>query len=341
MDKLLQGKKILIIGGAGSVGVALLKETLKYSPETIRVFDISENDLFEAKSHFGREKRVRYLIGDIRDMNRLKLAMEDIDIVIQLAAMKHVYACEYNPFEAVKTNIDGLQNVINVARNANIEKVIFASTDKAVSPTNVMGMTKLLGEKLISLANYYRGNKRTIFVSVRFGNVVGSNGSVVPLFKRQITSGGPLTITDKQMTRFVITMDEAVRLIYSAVKLSKGGEVFAWKMQALKIADLADVMIKKYGFKKKIKIGIIGKYEGEKLFEEIMTEEECGRAVELGDLYIIFPAIDYLHVDRKYNMAKQIKDPFIVSNKGSYMPTKEIKQLLENWEKSNAENFTY
>lgn len=329
MKELFKDKIILIIGGAGSVGCALTRETLKYNPHSIRIFDISENELFKMKSNFIKEERIRYLIGDVRDVNRLELAMEDIDICIHLAGMKHVYTCEYNPFEAIKTNIDGLQNVINVARNKNIEKLVFASTDKAVLPTSVMGMTKLLGEKLISLANYYRGDKRTVFVSVRFGNVIGSNGSAVPLFKKQIIEGGPLTITDRAMTRFVITMDEAVRLIYSALKFAKGGETFIWKMRTLKVTDLAKVMIKNFGSGKKIKIEVIGKCEGEKIHEEILTKEEAIRGVEFDNLYIVFSVIDHLHVDRKHKEARPIKDPIIASNIGPHMSLKDIEKLLE------------
>ena len=330
MEKILKGKNILILGGAGSVGRALTRKMLEYDPKTIRVLDISENEIFSMKDDFRGEGKIRYLIGDIRDFNRLKLAMEDIDIVVQLAAMKHVYACEYNPFEAVKTNIDGLQNVINASRDAGVEKVVFASTDKAVSPSNVMGTTKLLGEKLISLANYYKGDKDTVFVSVRFGNVMGSNGSVVPLFKKQLTEGNPLTITDRDMTRFVITMDEAVDLIYGAIKYAKGGETFVWKMRALKITDLADVMIEKYG-NKDVKVDIIGKGEGEKMYEEILTEEEISRGVELEHLYVVFPTIDdRLDVERVYERSSEIKDPVIISTHAPYMSKGEIQQLLES-----------
>ena len=330
MNGILKGKKILITGGAGSVGCALTKATLKYDPETIRIFDLSENEMFKMRSEFGRERAIRFLVGDIRDINRLKLAMEDIDIVVHLAAMKHVYACEYNPFEAIKTNIDGLQNIIEVARNEDVERVIFSSTDKAVSPSSVMGMTKLLGEKLISLANYYKGNKRTLFSSMRFGNVMGSNGSVLQLFKKQIVAGGPLTITDKEMTRFVITMEEAIGLIYSAIKLAKGGETFVWKMRTLKVADLVNVMVEKYGSRRKIEIDIIGKGEGEKIHEEILSEEELSHAVELDNLYIVFPLIDHMHIDRKYKGAKAIEDPVIVSNKGHHMSKEDIKEFLES-----------
>lgn len=328
-EDFLKDKIILITGGAGSVGRALTEEMLKYDVKTIRIFDLSENEMFKIKNNFGKEERLRYLIGDIRDVNRLKLAMEGVDVVVHLAAMKHVYACEYNPFEAIKSNIEGLQNVIDAARNENVEKVIFSSTDKAAQPLNVMGMTKLMGEKLISLANYYRGDKRTLFGSVRFGNVVGSNGSVIPLFKEQIEAGGPLTITDKEMTRFVITMGEAVNLICDAIKLVKGGETFVWKMRTLRVMDLAKAMINKYGKGKKIKIIVIGKTEGEKMHEELMSEEEFSRAAELDNLYLIFPMIDYSGVRNKYSNAKVIQNPVIVSNKDNYISQEDINKLLE------------
>ncbi len=326
---IFENKKILITGGAGSVGSALIKEILKHNVNTVRVFDISENEIYRLKNNFLAEERLRYLIGDVRDLNRLKLAMEGIDIVIHLAAMKHVYACEYNPFEAVKTNIKGLQNIIDCARNENVEKVIFTSTDKAAQPQSVMGMTKLLGEKLISSANYYKGDKKTLFASVRFGNVIGSNGSVMPLFKKQITDNEPLRITDMEMTRFVITMDKAVDLICQAVKHMKGGETFVWKMETLRIIDLANAMINKYAGGKEVKIIITGKTEGEKLHEEIMSSEELSRSIEMDNLYIIFPMIDYSNAKKNYQNEKPVENPIIASNMGSHMPKEEINKLLE------------
>jgi len=328
MKTIFHGKKILITGGAGSVGRALTERILKYKPSIIRIFDVSENEMFKMRNDFARPTIMRYLIGDIRDMSRLKLAMEGIDIVVHLAAMKHVYACEYNPFEAIKTNIDGLQNVISAARDANVQKVVFSSTDKAANPSSVMGTTKLLGEKLISLANYYKGNKKTIFSSVRFGNVIGSNGSVIPLFKKQLLEKKPLTITDKGMTRFVITMDEAVDLICQAINLAKGGETFVWKMRTLKVTDLANAMAAIFGRKGKTRKVIIGKGHGEKINEEIMSEDELTRAISLKDLYVVFPLIDYLHVIRKYKDADKIKNPVISSDVGRHMPESEIAALL-------------
>lgn len=329
MKNIFQGKRMLVTGGAGSVGCALTKRLLDYGVEKVRVYDISENELFKMRNIFGVDKRIRYLIGDIRDLNRLCLAMEGIDIVVHLAAMKHVYACEYNPFEAVKTNIDGLQNVISAARDANVEKVIFSSTDKAARPLSVMGTTKLLGEKLIALANYYKGNKRTLFASVRFGNVMGSNGSVVPLFKEQIKTQGPLTITDKEMTRFVITMEEALDLICSAIKLTKGGETFVWKMRTLRVTDLVEAMLASYAQNRSIDTTIIGKGEGEKLHEDIMSEDELSRAIELDHLYIVSPSIDHLHVGREYENSRMIQEPVIASNMGTHMLPEQIKELLK------------
>lgn len=329
MKNLLKGSRILLTGGAGSVGRALTSEILKYSPKTIRIYDLSENEMFKMKCDFGENRKIRYLMGDIRDINRLKFAMEDIDFVIHLAAMKHVSACEYNPFEAIKTNIDGLQNVINVARDYNVKKMLFSSTDKAAHPTNVMGMTKLIGEKLIALANYYKGNKRTRFTSIRFGNVIGSNGSVIPLFKKQILSGGPVTITHNEMTRFVITMEEAISLICNALELAKGAETFVWKMRTVKVLDITRVMIRKYSPNKQVRIMVKGKSEGEKLHEEIMSDDELLRARELDKMYVIFPEIDYLNIAAKYKHAKDIKNPVIKSNMGKYARESEIRGLIE------------
>jgi UDP-N-acetylglucosamine 4,6-dehydratase/5-epimerase len=336
MIEVFKDKKVLILGGAGSIGLELTKRVLNYDPKTIRIFDISENQMFKSKNIFSKEENVRYLIGDIRDRSRLELAMDGIDIVINLAAMKHVYACEYNPFEAIKTNIYGLQNVIDCAKKENVEKMIFSSTDKAAKPSNVMGMTKLLGEKLISLANYYRGGSKTLFASVRFGNVMGSNGSVVPLFQKQITEDGPITITDKDMTRFIITMKEAIDLIFTCCNLLKGGEVFIWKMDTMRVKDLAEVMIKKYCGNKKIEEKIVGKVEGEKLHEEIMSEEEYFNAVDIGNCFVVFPLIDHVSVVRKYPNDRPIKDQAIVSNMGTYISQKKILKLLEEIENENS-----
>lgn len=288
-----QNKKILVTGGVGSIGSQLVKKLLKFNPAIIRVFDNNETGLFDLAEELNSTK-LRTLIGDIRDKDRLITAMDGIDIVFHTSALKHVPLCEYNPFDAVKTNVLGTQNVLEAALLNEVEKVINISTDKAVSPTNVMGATKLLAERLTISANYYRGSKRTVFSSVRFGNVLNSRGSVIPVFKKQIQNGGPVTITDKQMTRFFMDIPSAVNLILTAGEIAKGREIFIFRMPALKITDLAQVLIEEYapesGYKPEdISLQIIGKRSGEKLYEDLMAEEETDRAYERDDMLMIVP----------------------------------------------------
>jgi FlaA1/EpsC-like NDP-sugar epimerase len=299
MKGLFEGKKILITGGTGSIGQEIVREILKYEPEVVRILDVDETKQFELQQEYGNLENVRFLLGDIRDKERLRRAIEGIDIVFHTAALKHVLACEYNPFEAVKTNVIGMQNLIEVALDEEVEKVIFTSSDKAVNPTNVLGASKLLAERLIVSANYYKGARDTIFSSVRFGNVLGSRGSVIPLFKKQIASGEPVTITNNKMTRFIMPMHEAVDLLFKATELARGGEIFVFKMNTLKITDLADVMIEElapnYGHSPDaIKREIIGNKPGEKLYEELMTEDEAEMALGSKDIFIIFPAMKKL-----------------------------------------------
>jgi len=296
----LKGKRILVTGGTGTVGRELVRYLFSKKPEVVRIYSRDESKQFELIHEFGVDRDdVRFLIGDVRDKDRLRRAMEEIDIVFHAAALKHVYSCEYNPFEAIKTNVFGIQNVIDAAMEENVSKVIFTSSDKAANPSNVMGTTKLLGEKLITAANYYKGNRKTVFTSVRFGNVVGSRGSIVPLFLEQIKKGGPVTITHPDMTRFVMGIDDAVKLIINAADWTRGGEVFVSKMDALRIADLIDVMIEdyapKFGFEpSKIKVKTIGVKAGEKLYEELMTDEEATRCLETEDAFILLPQLKEL-----------------------------------------------
>jgi UDP-N-acetylglucosamine 4,6-dehydratase len=293
MKNYYKGKKILVTGGVGSIGSQLVRKLLTLEPEIIRIFDNNETGLFNLEQELHSDK-IRILIGDIRDKERLVMAMDGIDIVFHTSALKHVPLCEFNPFDAVKTNVLGTQNMLEAALINQVQKVINVSTDKAVNPTNVMGATKLLAERLTISANYYKGSKRTVFSSVRFGNVLNSRGSVIPLFKKQIQSGGPVTITDKNMTRFFMELDASVNLILTAGELAQGREVFILKMPALKITDLATVMIDKYSRQYKrspetIPVTYIGIRSGEKLFEELMTEAEACRAIENDEMYIILP----------------------------------------------------
>jgi len=311
------GKKILVTGGVGSIGNQLVRKLLSQDPEIIRIFDNNETGLFDLEQELHSEK-LRILIGDIRDKDRLVMAMEGIDIVFHTSALKHVPLCEFNPFDAVKTNVIGTQNVLEAALVNNVEKVINVSTDKAVNPTNVMGATKLLAERLTISANHYKGNKRTKLSSVRFGNVLNSRGSVIPLFKKQILKGGPVTVTDKKMTRFFMDIPSAANLILTAGELAEGREVFILKMPALKIIDLAQVMIEElahnYAFdSKNIKIQFVGKRSGEKLYEELMSEAESVRAFENDDMYIILPEALPFEEPLNYRVKKGFKKPAISS----------------------------
>jgi FlaA1/EpsC-like NDP-sugar epimerase len=294
-DDAIRGKKILVTGGVGSIGRELVRRLVGMDPAIVRVFDNNETGLFDLDREL-RSDRIRTLIGDVRDRERLVMAFDGIDTVFHAAALKHVPLCEYNPFDAVKTNVIGTQNVLDAALIAGVDRVINVSTDKAVSPTNVMGATKLLAERLTISANYYKGEKKTAFSSVRFGNVLNSRGSVIPIFRQQIQDGGPLTITHREMTRFFMDIPSAADLIIRAAQLAKGREIFILKMPAIKIMDLAKVMIQELagpsGHRPKdIRIRIIGKRDGEKLHEELMTDDEAERAWESDDMFMILPRV--------------------------------------------------
>ena len=288
--KIFSDKNILVTGGTGSIGRAIVHNLLEYKPKIVRVFSNDEDGLFNLSQKFKDRSHLRFLAGDVRDVGRLRMAAEDVDYIFHTAALKHVPLCEYNPFEAVKTNVLGTQNIIDVAMGEEEEKVILISTDKAANPINVLGATKLLAERLIISANYYI--RKTALSCVRFGNVLDSRGSVLPLFDEQIKKGGPVEITDPEMTRFVMTIPEAIDLVLRAAEIAKGGEVFIFKMLALRIVDLAAVMIEElapqYGYEpENIGMKIIGKRAGEKYDEELMTEEEAMNAYEAEGMFII------------------------------------------------------
>lgn len=289
---MIEDKTVLMTGG-GSVGKFLTRRFLSKGADTVRVLDNNEPRLARLKDEINDE-RCRYLAGDIRDKNRLKRAVEDVDVVIHTAAMKHVDISEYNPFEAVKTNVMGLQNLIDVSIDSSVERFVFTSSDKAVNPANTMGTTKLLGEKLVTAANKHKGRQDILFTSVRFGNVVGSSGSVVPIFRRQIREGGPVTLTDPRMTRFFLTYDRLGELIEGAARNTRGGEIFVRKMDAVRIEDLAEAMIDEiapeYGHNPgEIEIEVTGRRLGETFHEEIITEKESRRTVEDENTYAILP----------------------------------------------------
>lgn len=277
----LRGKTILVTGGTGSFGKKFVKTVLQYDIAKVIIFSRDELKQFEMQQEY-KDPRLRFFIGDVRDKERLQRAFDQVDIVVHAAAMKHVGACEYNPFEAVKTNIYGAQNIIETAIDRGVEQVIALSTDKAAAPINLYGATKLASDKLFVAANSYAGSKKTKFSVVRYGNVIGSRGSVVPLFKK-MKETGQISITDERMTRFWITLDNGVGFVLQSLKNMIGGEIFVPKIPSMKITDLAKAVAPE------AKINIIGIRPGEKLHELMITHDDARHTVEFDDYYVITP----------------------------------------------------
>lgn len=350
-------KVIFITGGTGSWGNELVNQILaNHHPQEIRIYSRGEHKQVEMKRKFYTEKRIKYIIGDVRDKERLSIAMRGTDYVFHLAALKHVPVCEENPWESVNTNIVGCQNVIDAAIENNVQKVIDISTDKAVDPFNLYGTCKAVGEKLMIAANLV--NSPTRFVCIRGGNVLGTNGSVVPLFKEQILNAGEVTITDERMTRYMMNLDQAISLIFEATASSVGGEIYVMKMPALKIPDLIEVMAerlapfrnsrmhmidvdeKKIIIDKKINVGfekikmkVIGIRPGEKLHEVLVSRYEAPNAIEHGDYFIILPNIHLPKVVEKYNHMKRADISEFNSTNAHQLTHKEIEEMLdrEGW----------
>jgi len=336
-------KTILVTGGAGTIGEALVLRLVKnYSPKVIRIYSRDESKqlhLAKKLEPYNDNYLFRFFVGDIRDKDRIFRAMNDVDIVFHLAALKHVSSCEYNPFEAIKTNILGIQNVIEASIENNVEKFIFTSTDKAATPSNTMGVTKLLGEKLVTAANYYKGNVRTIFSTVRFGNVLGSKGSLIPIIENQVMNDLPITLTHVEMTRYIMELDHAIDLILNSTEMMQGGEVFVTKMKVVRIIDLINILIQifseKYGKKAgDIKIKEIGMFSGEKLYEELFSIEESERTYEMNDNYVILPQLKEVSNNIKKDLFENISKfdaskPFNSKN-GPFLSKKEIFDYLTN-----------
>jgi len=289
---LFKNKIVLVTGGTGSIGSEIVRKLIPHGPKQIRVFSRDESKhyfLQQELEELNRNCDIRFLIGDVRDKERLDKAFFGVDIVFHAAALKHVPYCEYNPFEAIKTNVHGTQNVIDSALKHNVDKVISISTDKAVYPNTIMGITKLLAERMIIGAHNYLGNARTKFAVVRFGNVINSRGSVIPTWIEQIKKGGPVTVTDKNMTRFFMSINEAVDLIFLATGLIRGQEIFVLKMPKENIFELAKKTIAQYDNNQKIRIKITGSREREKIDERLFTDEEQQFMVEKDLFYVILP----------------------------------------------------
>ena len=282
---MFKGKKVLITGGTGSLGSALTQRLLTENVDTVRIFSRNENKQLEMDSKF-HDDRLRFLLGDVRDYNRLTRACEDIDIVFHAAALKHVPIIEYNPFEAIKTNVMGSQNIIDACLEEDVEKVICIGTDKAVSPLNTYGATKSLMEKLFITASNYLKNERhkTKFIALRYGNVLGSSGSVIPKFINQIKNNGKITITDPNMTRFSISMDEALDFILKVTEIGKGSEIFVPKLKAYSLMDVKDALFDLLG---KTDEEIVGIRAGEKVNEVLINKDEMKYCWEYQDMYLI------------------------------------------------------
>jgi len=290
------GKNVFLTGVCGTVGRELLASLCGLDVASIVGIDTNETELFFAREQLRKDPRVELYLCDVRIADQISRRMNGSDIVLHAAAYKHVDMCERSPQEAILTNIIGTQNVISAALENNVQRVIFTSSDKAVNPTSVMGTSKLMGERLVTAANAHSRDGSQIFSSIRFGNVVGSRGSVVPLFESQIAVGGPVTLTDRRMTRFVMSVQQAVKLVMDAVFLARGGEVIVTKMDVLRIEDLAAVMIEErapsFGFDpKKIETVLIGTKPGEKMYEELTNEEEVRRTFDWGNYLVVKPAL--------------------------------------------------
>ncbi|MBW2408706.1 MAG: SDR family NAD(P)-dependent oxidoreductase [Deltaproteobacteria bacterium] len=299
MDLKLQ--RILVTGACGTIGRELIRQLLeKYQVKELVALDNNESALFFLREEFSKHSQAAFFLADVRDRDKLNRRMKGIDVVFHAAAFKHITFCERSPFEAVQTNILGVQNVIYAAIENGVKRVIFTSSDKAVNPTNVMGTSKLMGERLITAANCNLRGEGPRFTSTRFGNVLGSRGSVMPIFHEQIRRGGPVTITDPAMTRFIMSITEAVQLLIDSSRLACGGEVFVTKMPAVRIQDLAEIMIQElaavYGQRAEdIRIATIGVKPGEKMYEELINIEETRRSWELTRYFVVLPAFTEMY----------------------------------------------
>lgn len=325
---MLNNKSILITGGTGSFGKAFTRYVLEnYNPKKIIIYSRDEFKQFMMQNEFKEYKdKLRFFIGDVRDKERLMLAFEGVDYVIHAAAMKQVPACEYNPAEAIKTNIHGAQNIIDAALARDVKKVVALSTDKAVNPVNLYGGTKLVSDKLFIAANAYAGAKDVNFSIVRYGNVAGSRGSVIPFFHNIIKNGGTeLPITDYRMTRFWISLQQGVELVVKALEEAKGGETFISKIPSFKVTDLAQAMLPG------CEMPEIGIREGEKLHEIMVTVEDSMTTYEYDKHFIIYPQMVWDTKKKAEPTGKRVKDGFSYSsdNNTEWLTVEEIKELLK------------
>ena len=339
---LFAGKRIVVTGSCGTVGSELIKQLLcepHFALSEVIGLDNNESALFFQDQEYLEDSRARFYQCDIRDQQDLLHHFDGADIVFHTAALKHVVLSERSPEQVIQINILGVQNVIEASRRGEVKKVLFTSSDKAVNPTNVMGTSKLMGERLITAANSRRRNHGPIFASTRFGNVMGSNGSVVPIFHNQIANGGPVTLTDPTMTRFIMSVEEAARMVIESLSLVKGGEVLITKMPVIRVKDLALAMIRElaslYNFDpKQIEIKVIGPKPGEKFYEELMNSEELRRAVELPDYFSVLPAFSDVYPRQSYDYpdirSTSLENPYVSSSEKTLTIDEIVSFLRKN-----------
>ncbi len=327
---MLNGKTILVTGGTGSFGKKFIKTVLEKYPEVKKVIIYSRDEfkqfmMSEMPEFKQYIKKLRFFIGDVRDKERMMRAFESVDIVVHAAALKQVPACEYNPFEAIKTNVMGAQNVIDCSIDNGVKKVVALSTDKACAPINIYGATKLCSDKLFIAGNAYCGSKDTRFSVVRYGNVAGSRGSVIPFFQKLAKEGAKeLPITDMRMTRFWLKLEQAVEMVLEAIEHMQGGELYVKKIPSMRMPDLAAAIAPN------LKIKEVGIRPGEKIHEQMITKEDAPNTIEFKDFYIILPQINLENIDYIYPNAKRVGADFEYhsGNNDKWLSIEDMKKLI-------------
>ncbi len=332
---MLAGKTLLVSGGTGSFGRAFIGQVLEKYPKVSKVVVYSRDEYKQFKMGSQKpfdSKKLRYFVGDVRDRERLYRALDGVDVVVHAAALKQIPSCEYNPFEAVKTNVYGAQNVIDAAIDRGVERVVALSTDKACSPINLYGATKLCADKLFIAGNAYVGSRKTKFSVVRYGNVAGSRGSVIPYFRQLINDGAKaLPITDKRMTRFWLKLEQAVELVLIALDSMHGGELYVMKIPSIKIVDLARAMAPKLAIKE------VGVRPGEKLHEMMISSDDAPYTLEFGKYFVIRPALSFWKMSNHKAGKKVAADFEYHSGKNNkWLGVREIRQYLQNLEIENG-----
>jgi len=332
IKNLFNNKNILVTGGLGSIGSGIVKELLKYNPRTIQVVDNRETEMHYSIV-YNKHEKVRYYFIDIRDKDSVEKVMKNVDIVFHAAAMKHVLVCERNPFEAVQTNVLGTQNVIEGCIDNNVKKMILISTDKAVNPTNVMGTTKLLAEKIVAAMHNIKDKINTEFGVVRFGNVLYSRGSVLEIWEKQLQKGEKITITNPEMTRFFMGIPQSVELIFSATYYAKNGEIFIFKMPSCKIGTLAEAYLELKRYPRNY-YTLIGEKEGEKTHEELLSKNESEFLMEKDKFFLKLPlklkksAMEHY---KQIGFKKSEEGTFTSNNPKILLKKNQIKQLLQEY----------